>query len=128
MRTLWPAPAAAVAAALVDGLYLWLIAAEGEGQLTSGRVLFVATSLGAAALALAAGVRARRPRSRAVAFGAAGATLAVWTVLGAFSIGILLLPAAILAILAADRAGASDWAFAAGGAALAVAALGLFLT
>jgi hypothetical protein len=94
-------PMAAAAGALgVGALYVTIIWQEGEGELTSGRVLFVAGCLAAAALALTWGLLIG-PRARAVLYGAAAAMLVVWTLLGALSIGLLLAPAAVFAVLAA---------------------------
>ena len=51
--------------------------------------------------AAAAGAGARRRLARAVLFGATAATCAVIAVLGAASIGLAFLPAAVLAFVAA---------------------------
>jgi hypothetical protein len=101
-RVVWSAVAAAVLASSVDALYLALIASQGDGELDSGRVLLVASSLGAAALVLA--LAARPVAGRKLLLIAATAVLVVWTILGAASIGVLLLPATVLAGVAAARA------------------------
>jgi hypothetical protein len=101
-RVIWSALLAAVLAAAVDGIYLAIIASEGEGQLTSLAVLVIAAALGAAALAL--GVAARPAPFRFPLLVGSAAVLAVLTVLGAASIGVLLLPAAVLAWIAVVRA------------------------
>lgn len=125
----WYALAAAAIALAVDALYLVIIANEGEGELTSGRVLFVAGCVAGAAVALTWGL-ALGPRARALLFAAAAAILVVWTLLGAFSIGILLAPAAVFAVLAAAGVGSGsrrDSVLAVLGAVVLVAA-GLALT
>ena len=125
----WYALAAAAIAVAVDVLYLVIIANEGEGELTSGRVLFVAGCVAGAAVALTWGL-VLGPRARALLFAAAAAMLVVWTLLGAFSIGILLAPAAVFAVLAAAAVGSGsrrDSVLAAVGALVLVAA-GLALT
>ena len=113
----------------MDALYLAIIQSEGEGELTSGRVLFVAACVGGAALALIS-AQFLPSRGRAVLLTAAAAMLGVWAVLGSFSIGLLLVPAAVLAGFAAGHVVADArreaW-LAAVGAVLLVAA-GLLLT
>jgi hypothetical protein len=125
----WQALGAAGIALIVDALYLAIILSEGEGELTSGRVLFVAACVGGAALALIS-AQFLAPRGRAVFLTAAAAMLGVWAVLGSFSIGLLLVPAAVLAGFAAGHVVADArreaW-LAAVGAVLLVAA-GLLLT
>ena len=125
----WQALGAAGIALTVDALYLAIIQSEGEGELTSGRVLFVAACVGSAALALIS-AQFLAPRGRAVLLTAAAAMLGVWAVLGSFSIGLLLVPAAVLAGFDAGHVVADArreaW-LAAVGAVLLVAA-GLLLT
>ena len=125
----WQALIAAGIALAVDALYLAIIQSEGEGELTSGRVLFVAACVGGAALALISALFLA-PRVRAILLTAAAAMLGVWAVLGSFSIGLLLVPAAILAALAAGHAvaDARREAWLAGVGAVVLAAAGLFLT
>lgn len=101
-RILWSAVAAAVVAVAVDAVYLTIIASEGEGELGSALVLGIAASLGLAAAALA--VAARPVPFRQPLLAGAALVLAVFTVLGAASIGLFLLPAAVLASFAAVRA------------------------
>ena len=124
----WYALCAAAIALAVDALYLVIIWQEGEGELSSGRVLFVAACVAGAAAALVWGVTLGG-RARAILFAAAAAMLVVWTFLGAFSIGILLAPGAVFAVLAATRVGPAlrrDSVLAALGAvALVVAGLAL---
>ena len=125
----WQALAAAGIALAVDGLYLAIIQSEGEGELTSGRVLFVAACVGGAALALISALFLA-PQARAIVLTAAAAMLGVWAVLGSFSIGLLLVPAAVLAAFAAGRVAVEPrreaWLAAVGVAAFVAA--GLFLT
>lgn len=125
----WQALIAAGIALAVDALYLAIIQSEGEGELTSGRVLFVAACVGGAALALAS-APFLAPRARAILLTAAASLLGVWAVLGSFSIGLLLVPAAILAALAAGHAvaDARREAWLAGLGALLLVAAGLRLT
>jgi hypothetical protein len=95
-----PAYLAALCAFAVDGLYLALIAQQGNGG--GSRVTLVAASIAAAGVAAAAA-----EGSTAVAAGLAAAwataTLWVWVVLGAASIGILIVPAGIFATIALTR-------------------------
>lgn len=125
----WQALSAAGIALAVDALYIAIIQSEGEGELTSGRVLFVAACVAGAAIALVS-AQFLAPRARAIVLTGAAAMLAVWAALGSFSIGLLLVPAAIFAGLAAGHAIADArreaW-LAAVGAVLLVAA-GLLLT
>ena len=100
-RVLWSAVAGAVLAAAVAAIYLGIIAAEGEGELGSGRVLLVAGAFAAAALAL--GIAAWPVRFRLPLLVGAALLLMALTVLGAASIGVVLLPAAVLAWVAAAR-------------------------
>lgn len=125
----WQAIIAAAIALGVDGLYLVIIWQEGEGELMSGRVLFVAGCVAGAAAALVWAL-ALEGRLRAVLLTAAAAMLVAWTLLGALSIGLLLAPAAVFAVLAALAVGSvsrKETAIAAAGAVVLVAA-GLLLT
>ena len=96
-------PAAYAAAALafvVTGVYLAVISTQGTQA--GSRVPFVAASLagaGAAAAATAMGT----VRIGGLVGGWAAATLWIWAVLGAASIGILVVPAAVLATVALMR-------------------------
>lgn len=100
-RILWSAVGAAAVAAAVDALYLALVASEGEGELGTPVVLLVAGLLGAAAGTLA--VASRPVRHRGPLLVGAALVLATLTVLGIASIGVLLLPAAVLASVASAR-------------------------
>jgi len=125
----WQALSAAGIALAVDALYLGIIQSEGEGELTSGRVLFVAACVGGAAMALISALFLS-PRARAILFTAATAMLGVWAILGSFSIGLLLVPAAVLAAIAAGNAVSDSRreAWLAGVAAVLLVAAGLLLT
>ncbi|HEU5214520.1 MAG TPA: hypothetical protein VFU30_03175 [Gaiellaceae bacterium] len=117
---------AAFCAFAVDGLYVALIAQQGNGM--GGRVAFVAGSLASAGLAIAVAQDAGR-LADGVAAGWAVATLFIWMILGAASIGILVAPAAIFAMIALSRLRAPSFAVAAGAAlALLTAAAGLVWT
>jgi hypothetical protein len=125
----WQAIIAAAIALGVDVLYLVIIWQEGEGELTSGRVLFVAGCVAGAAAALVWAL-ALEGRTRATLLTAAAAMLVAWTLLGALSIGLLLAPAAVFAVLAASAVGSvprREAALAAAGA-VALVAAGLALT
>jgi hypothetical protein len=124
----WQALSAAGIALAVDVLYIAIIQSEGEGELTSGRVLFVAACLGGAGLALIS-AQFVGPKARAILVAGAAAMLAAWTVL-TFSIGLLLVPAAILAGYAAGQvvAEARREAFLAAAGAVVLVAVGLLLT
>jgi hypothetical protein len=125
----WQALLAAAIALAVDVLYLMIIWGEGEGELTSGRVFFVAACVAGAAAMLVWGLTVDG-RRQAVAFTGAAAMLAVWTFLGAFSIGLLLAPATVFAVLAATKVGSVSRreAVLAVFGAVAIVAAGLLLT
>ena len=122
-RSIPPAPAAAVLAFAADGLYLALIGQQGNGA--SSRVVFVGASLaGAGAACVTADFAAGAAGGLAAAW--ATATLWVWAVLGLASIGIAIVPAALLSTVALLRRHAPDFAVAAGiaaGVLLAVSSL-----
>jgi hypothetical protein len=125
----WQALSGAAIALAVDALYLVILWGEGEGELTSARVIFVAGCIVGAATALIWALTLEG-RKRAIVLTAAAAMLVVWTLLGALSIGILLAPAAVFAVLAASAAGSvsrSEVALAAA-APVVLAAAGLVLT
>jgi hypothetical protein len=124
----WQALSAAGIALAVDALYVAIIRSEGERELTSGRVLFVAACLGGAGLALVS-AQFVGPRARAILLTGAAAMLGTWTVL-TFSIGLLLVPAAVLAAYAAGQAvaDARREAFLAAAGAVVLVAVGLLLT
>jgi hypothetical protein len=126
---------ALLAAALtlaVDVLYLYVINGQEDSSVTDARVLFVAGCLAGAAVFTAVGAVIPDGVLRVVLLAAAACTLLAWTVLGALSIGMLLLIPTILAIRAAVRAteamtGEFSYgiAAAAGFAALAFVAIGV---
>ena len=106
-----PAYAAAVCAFAVDALYVALITQQGNG--IDSRVLFVAASIGpAGAAALGAEGMSTFPGGVAAAW--AAAMLWAWVLLGALSIGILVVPAAIFATIASTRRRAPALPIAAG--------------
>jgi hypothetical protein len=119
--------AALVSAAVAVGLLVL-----GDG---SGRQRFVAAVLGVVAVLEISWRWLEWPLARAAALYLAAFLLVVWTVLGLFSIGIILLPAALAALFVAVRGSRgleteTVWALAglAASAAVAVAALGLIST
>jgi hypothetical protein len=69
-------------------------------------------------------------RARAILFAAAAGMLVVFTFLGAFSIGLLLAPAAVFAVLASSQVGSASRGevLLAGLAPVALIAAALFLT
>jgi hypothetical protein len=107
---------AAVCAFAVDALYVVPIAQQGNGM--GSRVAFVAGSLAAAGVAIAVAQDSGR-LADGMAAGWAVATLFIWMLLGAASIGILVAPAAIFAMIALSRLRATSFAVA-GGVALAL--------
>jgi hypothetical protein len=107
---------AAVCAFPVDALYVVLIAQQGNGM--GSRVAFVAGSLAAAGVAIAVAQDTGK-LADGLAAGWAVATLFIWMLLGAASIGILVAPAAIFAMIALSRLRATSFAVA-GGVALAL--------
>ena len=120
-----PAAAAAVLALVVDCVYLAAIVSQGEGGSRAG--LVSASLAGAAAAAFGSQALARRGRTLALAW--AAATLWLWSLLGLASIGLLIVPAAVLATVALTRAVAGRLELTAGVAlALVVAAAGLAWT
>jgi hypothetical protein len=123
LRSVHPALAAAMLAFAGDGLYLVVIGQQGDG--IGSRVVFVAASLAGAGAACATADLTAGAAGGVVAAWAA-ATLWVWVVLGAASIGLAIVPAAVLATVALMRRHAPDFAVAAGitaGVLLAVAGL-----
>jgi uncharacterized membrane protein YhaH (DUF805 family) len=117
-----PGYMAAALAFAVDGLYLALIAQQGNGG--GSRVAFVAASIAAAGVAAAA-AEGIEGHGAGLAAAWATATLWIWVVL-ALSIGILIVPAGIFATIALTRRRAHPLVIAAGIAlALLIAAAGL---
>jgi hypothetical protein len=95
---------AAAGAGYTDVLYLWTINAEGEGELGSSRVIFVAICLGVAALLAIGGAVVRHGVARLVLLAFASFLLLLITILGALSIGILLVIPTVLALRSAGLA------------------------
>jgi hypothetical protein len=117
---------AALLAFAVDGLYLAVIARQDTG--ITGRVAFVALSI-AGAGAVCATAELIPGLAAGVAAAWAAATLWIWTLLGAASIGILVAPAGVLAVVALTRRRETAFAVAAGiAAALLTAVAGLAWT
>jgi hypothetical protein len=95
-----PAYAAAFCAFAVDGFYLAVIGQQGEGG--GSRVALVAGSLAAAGFAAGAAAGLGTVAGGLAASWAVG-TLWIWAFLGMFSIGMLVVPAAIFATAALTR-------------------------
>jgi hypothetical protein len=92
--------AAALVVTADEAVYLTLVAER------SSRVTLVFASLAlAGSLPILAAVT--EPHLRLFIFALCASTLAVWSFLGAFSIGVLILPAAVLLIVATARAASS---------------------
>jgi len=94
-----PGYIAAVCALAVDGLYLAVIAQQGNG---GSRAAFVAGSIVMAGVAAAAAEGSAALAAGLVAAWAVG-TFWIWAFLGVFSIGILIIPAGIFATIALTR-------------------------
>ena len=94
-----PGYLAALCAFAVDGVYLALIAQQGNG---GSRVAFVAASVAAAGVAAAA-AEGSATLAAGLAVAWATATLWIWVVLGSASIGLLIVPAGIFATIALTR-------------------------
>jgi hypothetical protein len=121
-----PGYIAALCAFAVDGLYLATVSQQGTG--ITSRVVFVAASITTAGVAAAA-AEGQAALAGGLAAAWATATLWIWAVLGALSIGILIVPAGIFATIALTRRRAHPLVIAAGIAlALLIAAAGLFGT
>lgn len=121
-----PGFAAAFCAFAVDAVYLVVIAQQGNGG--GSRVAFVAASIATAGVAAAAAETCTGAAAGLSAAWAA-ATLWIWVLLGVFSIGIVIVPAAMFATVALRRRRAQPLAIAAGIAcALLIAAAGVAWT
>jgi hypothetical protein len=125
----------AVGALAVAGIYLWTINGEGEDQLGSSRVIFIASCIVAAAALAAIGAFVRNLWASLLLRGLAAFMLVLLTVLGAASIGIALLLPAILALRSAAESASkvpasAAWPTIAGAAVadIAVVALGIAST
>jgi hypothetical protein len=124
---------AAVFAAVVDAIYLLVI----DGQRTpvaSGRIVLVASSLGAAAILGAVGALVPKRLPRTVLLSLSASTLLVWTFLGAMSIGIVIaLPGLLMLVSLVQTFDDESWldrlvALVAAGVVLCATAVGLSLT
>ena len=115
----WTALGPALVVAAVDGVYLVVIHQQRHAEWD--RIVPIATLLAlAAGMALVAAF-VRSPVTRLVALTVSAAILFAWSFLGMFSIGALLLPAAILALAGALQTGPRVGRVAATGSALCVA-------
>ena len=94
---------AAFLTAAVTVVYALVILQQGDAG--ESRPRFVAASLLFASFALLAAIAVRRVPLRLLLLSAGSFTLVIWTVLGAMSIGALLLPGTVIALVAAARAG-----------------------
>jgi hypothetical protein len=95
------AMAAAILAAAVTVLYAYLIDRQpGDDGL---RPWLIGASLLVAAFILLASTLVAKVAGRLLLVSLAACTLVIWSMLGAFSIGVPLLPAAVLALFAAGR-------------------------
>jgi hypothetical protein len=113
----------AVLAAAVIVLYWYLI--TGQGDQDERRPQLVAISLVSATSLLLASSVMRERAVQLLLLSAGSFTLVIWAVLGAVSIGVLLLPAAVAGLMAAGKASklvptASAWLTVAIGAAAAL--------
>jgi hypothetical protein len=97
------APGAALLAVAWLALYLWILRQEGEGDLARANVRYLAASVGAAAVVLVLTGWVRSPSVRAAALAACAAALSGFVPLASLTIGVLLLPAVVLAWLAVSK-------------------------
>jgi hypothetical protein len=101
---------------------------------TSGRIVLVASSLGAAAILGAAGALVPKRLPRTVLLSLSASTLLVWAVLGAISIGILIaLPGLLMLVSLVQAFDDESWldrlvALVAAGVVLCATPVGLSLT
>jgi hypothetical protein len=115
----------------VAGLYWVVITRQGDAGETRPR--YVAASLLLASLALLASSATPRPSVRLLLVSCGSFTLLIWSVLGAFSIGVLLLPPVLAGLFAAGESSsqlprASAWAAVGGGATVSLLLAWLALT
>jgi hypothetical protein len=98
--------AAGLFAAGWDALYIYVLwwQEDDPGQVGQASVLFLSGTVAAAALFLASSSAIPSTHARAIGLIAAAVALAGFAVIGALSIGILLLPAVLLALYAASLA------------------------
>jgi len=121
---------ATVGSAAVGGLYLWIINGEGEGELGSSRVLFIAACIFVSAGLSLVGALLPDPWARLVLRATAACMLVVLTLLGAMSIGILLLIPTLLSLRSTAHATldvprSAAWPIVAGTAVMDVAVVAL---
>jgi len=110
---------AAVLTGAVTAVYWYLITDQGNQQ--ERRPQLVAISLLATAGVLLASTVMRAHAAQLALLSVGSATLVIWALLGALSIGVLLLPAAALSLIAASKTShlvptAQAWLTVAGGA------------
>src|SRR5215212_466678 len=123
---------AAVITAAVTAFYWYVI--TGQGDQNEQRPRFVAASLMLASLALLASTATRNRSLRVLLLSLGSSTLLIWTVVGAMSIGFLLLPAVVASLIAASETSShlpsvSAWTLvtATAGASVLLALIGLGL-
>jgi hypothetical protein len=87
-----------------DALYLWVLWQEGEGDLGDAGVRFVAASIAAAALVLLFSSTLPWRIIRAGGLTACGAELFGFAILASLTLGLFLMPAAVLAFVASRDA------------------------
>jgi hypothetical protein len=114
---------AAVLTGAVTAVYWYLITAQGNQH--ERRPQLVAISLLAAATVVLASTVMRSPAAQLALLSVGSATLVIWALLGALSIGVLLLPAAVASLIAASKTShlvptPSAWLTVAGGAVAAL--------
>ena len=97
------AAAAGLLAAGWNALYIWILWHEGEGDLHRTHVRYLAASVALVALVLVLSFLLRSPTLRVASLAASAAALSGFAAIASFSIGILLVPAALLAWIALDR-------------------------
>jgi hypothetical protein len=85
----------------VFGFYIAILSSEGEGELTRPAAQFLAAVLAASGLVLLGAWSLSSSRVRYGTLQTSAWVLSAWAILGSFSIGMLLVPSAILAWLAA---------------------------
>jgi hypothetical protein len=110
-----------------DALYLWVLWQEGEGDLGEAGVRFVAASIAAAALVLLFSSALPWGIIRAGGLAASAAALLGFAILASWTIGLFLVPAAVLAYVASRDALAQLPSRAATKASLTGLAIGLSL-
>jgi hypothetical protein len=93
---------AAVVATAVTVLYEYVIA--GQGDVEQFRPRLIGASLVLSSLVLLASTLTAKAPARLLLLSLGSSTLLIWMMVGAFSIGVLLLPAVLLALFAASRA------------------------